>query len=221
MRFAKTLATLLVGATFAVTVAAGPVDSTKLVRRENLDDDVEADDDVWERYAAACGNTNAKRSNIYPRADPPPGHTRVEMTKSEIWDGIPLGLWSEGFVSCIGLVVTGKKKGSDQTARVLGHFVAAKSTLESQWSDFKGKVEGANLENIKGWLSLPHLDEGTVETWDKDMRELGEEIESELKDRMDKLVDEDAMKVVRHMVPSTTMSVDKDNNVFVNGGQVS
>ncbi|KAF2268083.1 hypothetical protein CC78DRAFT_530466 [Lojkania enalia] len=219
MRFVQTLSSLLLGAALTTSVLAAPKPADQnsgLTRREDLEDDIEADEDTWEKYTKACNGEIVKRADLFARLDGLP----VAMGDSQLMD-LPIGLYTENLKPCIGLVVTGNKKDDkSKLVRVLGHFTASRFNKEAQWQKFKGLVEDADLENRKGYISFPDLDgpEDSL-SWKKDdeeMMELANEIEDELKDRMDGIVEGDAKKMYRPMNPASTMRVDAQNNVFVN-----
>ncbi|ORY13605.1 hypothetical protein BCR34DRAFT_599777 [Clohesyomyces aquaticus] len=219
MRFFQNLSTLLLGAALAGSVVAVPkpteVDNPLVRRFQNLEEDIKADHETWVKYEAAAHATS-KRS-LSKRLD----GTEVAMGESKSWN-FPIGLWTQGLVPCIGLAVVDNKKGNPGTlVRVLGHFTASEFNKENQWQVFKGLVDAEDMENKRGFMSVPDLNEGLVEGFDDKMKKVGKEIEDELKDRMDSIVEGNAHVTRRHMIPATTMNIDKDNNVFVNGQQVS
>jgi len=228
MRFTQTLTTLLLGATFTSLVAASPVNKTLVRRDQNLDDDIEADDETWARYTAWCGSTVSKRG-LETRANKPSWiHNEVAMGNAAEMSGIPIGLWTQGLVTCLGVGAIGTKKEGGATYRALAHFTADKFSKESQWTRFKSMVENANLENVRTFLSVPDRENGVPDGWTDADKELAEEIESELKDRMDSLADGDAVKVVRQMKPAQerqgeagSMGIDPSNVVYIEGNVVS
>lgn len=244
MHFSKTFATLLLSTALSTLVASSPIASTtlversadptpeddvnitdsKLVRRfQNLDDDVDADPEVWDKLEAFCGG-KSKRS-LVARAPAGGPWNEVPMGDSQKMDGIPIGLWTQKLRSCMGMGVTATN-GQGQQVRVLGHFTTDRSSKESQWQKFSGLVN-EDWEDRKGFMSIPDTENNVPSMVnDEDSLKAINEIIDELKKRLDSLVDGDPATVTRPMGDGTgpdanTMSIDGSNAVKVNGGTLA
>ena len=67
-----------------------------------------------------------------------------------------LGLYTEGLVTCIGVVVTGDPPANQfRDTRFMAHLAGSSWMMESQWTAFSSSVEQAALTNKRGWISLP------------------------------------------------------------------
>ncbi|KAF1977786.1 hypothetical protein BU23DRAFT_550460 [Bimuria novae-zelandiae CBS 107.79] len=228
MRFTAALSTLLLGASLTTSVLAAPRPiETQLERRfQNLDDDVQADYATWEYFAGNCGGGSSKRS-LHKRAIDVPMSDSMEMD-------VPLGLKTSQLRSCIGVVITGKKKDGG-LFRVLGHFAAAHFMLQSEWDKFTSEYNKAgdiDKGTTQGYMSVPdykkkyengatgfYADENGEK---KDATKLSEEFEDELKKRVDDLVDGNPQMFPRDVdiAEGSTMEVNEKNEVFINGKRV-
>jgi hypothetical protein len=230
MRFTAALSTLLLGATLTTSVLAAPAPiSTQLERRfENLDDDIKADDETWEYFAGKCGGGGSKRG-LHKRAG-----MSVAMGDAMEMD-LPIGLNTGSLSPCIGVVITGKKKDGG-LFRVLGHFIASKLMMQSQWDKFTSeynKAQEIDKSTTKGYMSVPDPKKeygddqtGFYKNEDgpiKDAIKLSEEFEDELKKRVDDLVDGNPEMFPRDVdiQGGSTMEVNENNEVFINGQKVS
>jgi hypothetical protein len=230
MHFTAALSTLLLGANLITSVLAAPRPiEIQLERRfQNLDDDVEADDATWEYFAGTCGGSSSKRG-LHKRAA-----LDVNMGDSMEMD-IPIGLKTGSLRSCIGVVITGKKKDGG-LFRVLGHFAATKLMLQSQWEKFNSEYSKAgdiDKDTTNGYMSVPdykkkyenkatgfYADEKGEK---KDAKKLSEEFEEELKKRVEELVDGNPQMFPRDVdtpAAGSTMEVNENNEVFINGNKV-
>jgi hypothetical protein len=228
MRFISALSTLLLGASLTTSVVAAPtsIDSHLERRFQNLDDDMKADKATWEAFAKHCGGGSSKRG-LDKRAS-----MDVKMGESNMMD-FPIGLSTGGLLSCIGVVITGQKE-NGQSFRVLGHFVAAESAMESQWQKFKSDYEKAgkvDKDTTHGYMSVPDYDKkyegnaqgfyGNKDNKEKDRIKLSKEFEDELKKRVDSLVNGNPGRFTRDVDVVATMEVNESNQVRVNGIQIS
>jgi hypothetical protein len=218
MRFLAALSTLLLGASLTAPVLAAPkpIENHLERRFQNLDDDIKADKATWEYFAGKCGGGSSKRS-LDKRSDVAMGDS-AEMH-------FPLGLSTGGLKPCLGVVITGQDKGG-RTFRVLGHFTASLSGIEPQWQKFKSEYEKAgeiDKDTTRGYMSVPDYDADTSQFYgdkgsrNKDAVDLSKEFESELKKRVDDLVNGNPSRHPRNVDKAATMEVNANNEVFVDG----
>lgn len=239
MHFSNTLITFLLSTALTNFVTSSPIDSKAVVSRDegletsspvesklnrrfqNLDDDVDASDDTWKILESICGGSATKRS-LEARAPPGGPWEEVAMGDSKSYN-LPIGLWTQNLKSCIGMGITATEKKGGAQVRVLGHFTTDRMSKESQWEKFSGLVDKDNLENRKGFMSVPDRENDVPSIMNEDALKALEEIEDELTKRLDSLVDGDPAKTVRPMKPGSgadanTMSIAGANNeVKING----
>lgn len=154
-------------------------------------------------------------------------HDEVKQGESKVYKDIPLGLWTMGLVSCIGVGVTGNTKDGNKPVRVLGHFQGAESTLGPEWRSFKQKLDDANVDKdtTHGYMSVPDFENQLPPGWDDELTKLGKKIVEELKDEVDNVIDGNPLVITRPMLPafnhaddtSGTMSIDGQQNVYIDG----
>ena len=225
MYITKSLLTLLASTTLTTLVTSTPIDSTtvaarneegaKLVARfPNFDEQVKGSPAAWAALAAYCGSAPSKR-DLETRAPKPPGpFMEVKMGDSQQMT-FPVGLWTQGLLSCIGFGVTANE------GRVLGHFSSDETTKEAQWTKFKGLVAG--WTNVQGYVSKPDRNTNPPNSGMTDEAlDLMDRVADELKVRLDSIVQGGATVVTRSMALSSgdtdnTMSIDGQNNVLING----
>ncbi|ORY13602.1 hypothetical protein BCR34DRAFT_599775 [Clohesyomyces aquaticus] len=223
MRFSSAITTALLGAAALTTsVVANPIENAQLTLRDTIDEKIGGSASAWDGYAAFCGGQNTKRglNGLYKRKpDPPIPGAALEITVGG-QDGIaeiPIGYWTWDLVTCIGVVVTGNKKGSKDTLALLD-----KLELEKDGSDC--------------FMSVPDREDQVPPTWNDEKKQLAKKIEDKLQDALNKIVDGDCKKTPRFMYPvygddgvknanyndiNGIMSVDGNNEVRIAGNKVS
>ena len=215
MHFTKGLLTLLASTTLTTLVTSTPIDAAKLEARfQNFDDQVKGSSDAWAALTQYCGGGSSKR-DLEARAPAPPGGpwNEVQMGDSQSMAGIPIGLWTQGLLSCIGFGVT-----ADGGNRALGHFSSDESSKEAQWDKFSGLVNG--WTGIQGYVSKPDRSTNTASIMTNEALDLMDQVTAQLIARMNSLGP--TKIVLRSMAlgsgdTDNTMSIDGQNNVLING----
>jgi hypothetical protein len=216
MRFSSPLFTALLSATaLANPILANPIDTNTLAARDKtLDEKIGGDADAWNGYAAYCGGQSAKMARDpsqfmkrKPNAPIPMSNEITVGQQNSMGGGIPIGFWTWDLVTCLGVVVVGHEKGDkNKLVRAMKHFTADQFSFESQWNDFETMVSKLNMEKdgSDAYMSAPDPDTETPEgTWTDGKKKLAKDIESALKDKLDKMVDGDCKVVHRYMRPLT------------------
>ena len=224
MYFTKSLLALLASTTLTTLVTSTPIDSKPVAARNeegaklaarfpNFDKVVHGSDAAWSALTTYCSGGSSKR-DLETRATAPPGaFNEVAMGDSQQMT-YPIGLWTQGLLSCIGFGVT-----ADQ-GRVLGHFTSGEDNKEAQWEKFSGYVSG--WTNVRGYMSKPDRNTNTAAIMNDEALDLMDRVADELKARLDSIVQGGATVVTRSMTLGTgntdnTMSIDGSNNVLING----
>ena len=224
MYFTKSLLALLASTTLTTLVTSSPIDTKSVAARNeegarlvarfpNFDDHVKGSPAAWKALTTYCGGGSSKR-DLEERANPPAGvFNEVKMGDSQSMT-FPIGLWTQGLLSCIGFGIT-----ADQ-GRALGHFSSDETSKEAQWSKFAGLVSG--WTNMRAYISKPDRDTNTASIMTDEALDLMDRVADELKVRVDSLVTGAATVVKRSMAPGggdtdNTMSIDGQNNVLING----
>jgi hypothetical protein len=230
MHFTKTLAAFVAVAAFTTSTIAAPVKaapakgaakaSGPLVAGTGIFAKVKATKEAWAKASQLCaGGKKAKRDfdddDYLEARTAPSGYTNVEMGKSDAYGAIPLGLWTEGLVTCFGVAVVGT--GSKDT-RFLLHSTASSTPIG--WDDFEKKVKGAALTNAQAWISTPSTTSSLPAGFTAEDKALNEAMALAVEEKLKTLVGK-APKVVKHtMVPASTMQIAPDGKVSVNGHAV-
>ena len=225
MYFTKGLLTLLASTTLATLVTSTPIDTktvaarnedaAKLVARfPNLDQQVKGSAAAWAALSQYCGSGGSSKRDLEARAPQPPGGPwqEVKMGDSQSMT-YPIGLWTQGLLSCIGIGVT-----ADGGKRALGHFTAEVSGKEAQWEKFSGLVDG--WTGVQGYVSKPDRSTNTASIMNDEALDLMDQLSAQLIARMNSL---GPTKIVLRSMPlgtsdtDNTMSIDGQNNVLING----
>ncbi|KAF2655746.1 hypothetical protein K491DRAFT_412366 [Lophiostoma macrostomum CBS 122681] len=232
MRFAQAITSLLMGAALTTSITAAPL-SRRLfgLFDDDLVDDIDHDDDDWEQYASFCSNPSAAKmmkreasacSAIEARADRPTGFSEVAVNNADGF-AFPIGLWSQSFVSCVGVVIVGTKDDGTK-AQALAHFLASKETLNDTWKKFKDLVKGFDLDDSKAYLSIPNYDGDDDEKpsgWTSDDDNFGRDFVATLLNFIDDIADDVETVHARAFNTQSTMDVSPDHVVRVNDAVIS
>lgn len=225
MFFTKSLIAILASTSLTSLVTSTPIDTNtvaarneeaaKLVARfPNFDQEIHGSAAAWAALTAYCGGSSSKRS-LEARAPAPPGGPWIEvaMGDSQSMVGVPIGLWTQSLLSCIGFGAT-----ADGGNRALGHFTSDELSKESQWQKFSGLVNG--WTNTQFYVSQPDRNTNTASIMTPEALDLMDRVAVALVARVQSL---GPTKIVhRSMAPPTsdtdnTMSIDPNNNVLING----
>lgn len=226
MYFTKSLITLLASTALTTFVTSSPIDSktvatrneegAKLVARfPNFDQQVHGSAAAWAALTSYCGQGSSKR-DLESRSPAPAGGPwqEVSMGDSQSYAGIPLGLWTQGLLSCIGIGVTGNGGAN----RALGHFTSDSSSKEAQWDKFSGLVSG--WTGVQCYMSKPDRSTNTASIMTNEALDLMDNVSAQLLARLNSL---GPTKIVLRSMANTdgdtdnTMSIDGQNNVLING----
>ena len=229
MHFTKTLTTFLVSAALTNFASAYAVDSSLVARVGIPFSKITANKATIDKSIQYCKKGRSKR-DLDSRAPWPPsvpgGFTAVTMGTHK-GEKDPLGLWTYGLVTCIGVGVTGTPKDSKSDSRFLMHFMATHSSVDSQLKPFADAIKSAGLTNMEGWLSLPDSTNKTPSDWTKDDKELADEMAEGITDALKYITGKDPKIVTRPMGPAVAheaphgfMQIDNKNNVDIEGDRV-
>ena len=72
------------------------------------------------------------------------------------------GLWSDGFGTCVGVVVKGKPKKPASSSTYLSHFSLGEewADIQMQWDNMREAVEHSQLEDMEAWIYTVDTDPG-------------------------------------------------------------
>jgi hypothetical protein len=195
MQFTRTLAALLIGvASLASFANAAAIPTTDI--------------------------SDAKRdagSQLLARWTAPDGFTGVQMSNSAGAISAGNGLYTEGLVTCIGVVVTGTPPNAIRNTRFMVHLTGSWWLMESQWTAFQSLVEQAAVQNKRAWVSLP-----TTSGMDSEMQSLTQTAIDNVLDRVRSLVGGSPTQAnhpyqMPQILPAGTMRVTNQNEVFMGG----
>lgn len=200
MRFLNTLSTFLVAASFGHSAAALSLDSEKLsgVSTKQLFArdgplGIEGTDAAWKKAAQWCVDgansatgTDSADSKRLAKRGPPSLCTYIDIGGADGYD-FPIGWWTSGLVTCIGVVVTGITE-TNTKYHALGHLTADKNSIEGSWTKFVGKVNGQKLTNMKGYMRVPDTSSKKPGSWEQDDQDLSDSAVAKIKQRMTDLV---------------------------------
>lgn len=194
--------------------AAGP-----LVAGSGIFKNIKATQASWDHVQAACrpGKPGKKRG-LESRAMPPDFvGVPVAMGISSGHGEFPFGLYTEGLVTCFGIVVKGTATSANPKAntRWLFHMVASKAL--SNWDDFEKKITDSKLSNMKGYMSLPSpAAVGTIvegRAWTQGDQDLTNNMIKTTKEELEKLTKNTVVVHPRPMQPPSSMQVSAEGEV--------
>ncbi|RAK99188.1 uncharacterized protein BO80DRAFT_426725 [Aspergillus ibericus CBS 121593] len=205
---------------------------------------IKASKATWEKAAKLCKSGASKRSDWEEWDDDstvhlfdtrttswppktPSGFTEVRMDQ-EVGERDPLGLWTYGLVTCMGVGVTGTQTDSKKNSRFLMHLMASPSTMEKQWGNFQKLVTESGVTNMEGWMSIPDTSKDVPSNWNEDDKELSDDVAEAIEGILTQLIGK-APKIVKrpmapaiaHELPHGTMQIDKNNEVEIEGTKVT
>ena len=227
MRFA--ISSFILGAALTTSVASAPLD--RRVLPDNIVDYIGYTNDQWEHYASFCSNPAPAKllkreasagSDIEARADRPSGFVEVPVDNSDGYD-LPIGLWSQNFVSCVGMVVVGTKADGTK-AQALAHFLASQQTLNATWKKFKDLITGWDLSEAQAYLSIPNYDGDAAQKpsgWTDDDDKFGRGFVAALLNYVDEVAGSVGVVHARDFNTASTMDVSPDHVVRVNDEVIS
>lgn len=107
---------------------------------------------AWDHVQAACAR--GKKRGLESR-DAPDGFLPVTQGENNGMGPLPFGLYTEGLVTCFGIVIRGTAPASNPNAntRWLLHMQATR--ISGDWDRFKTRVTNAGLTDMTGYMSLP------------------------------------------------------------------
>ncbi|KAF2232777.1 hypothetical protein EV356DRAFT_504763 [Viridothelium virens] len=203
-----------------------------MVDRDQGYSQIKASNGTWDKMASLCYGGQSKRNLEVRIPEWPPitpaGFTQVRMGESKGEKG-PLGLWTFGLFTCLGLGVTGIPKNHTGNSRFLMHFMVSEGKKEDdQWNPFHKLVKDASLENMKGWMSIPDLSQQLPVGWsdleagyvDLVIKRMVQKM-TELTGKAPKTVARPMALVVKHQLPHGTMQIDRNNEVEMDGYRVT
>jgi hypothetical protein len=217
------------GAALTASITAAPLN--RRIGDDDLVDDIGHDDDEWEHYASFCSNPAPAKmmkreastcGAIEARADRPSGFIEVAVNAADGYN-VPIGLWSQSFVSCVGVVIVGTQEDGTK-AQALAHFLASKEMLNDTWKSFKDRVTGWNLKDAKAYLSIPNYAGSDAEKpsgWTSDDNSLGEDFVATLLNYIDEITEDVEHVESRAFNTQSTMDVSGDHVVRVNDKVIS
>jgi hypothetical protein len=194
MHFTKTLAGLLIG----VASLAGFANAAAIPTSDISDAKRDAGSQLLARWTAPAGFSGVQMSN----------------SAGEISAGN--GLFTEGLVTCIGVVVTGTSLDAIRNTRFMAHLTGSWFMMETQWTAFQDLIEQADIQNKRAWVSIP-----TTSGMDSSMQSQTDEAISNVLDRINSLAGNPTQANHPYEMPQTlpagTMWVTNQNEVFMGG----
>ncbi|KAF4612832.1 hypothetical protein G7Y89_g15542 [Cudoniella acicularis] len=198
--------------------AHGHAAKPALVSGSGIFKDIKAPKTAWDNIASAC--QTGKKRGLESRAAPA-GFIPVKMNKFDKYpDSIPVGLYTEGLITCFGIAIHGVA--SDQkpkaNTRWLLHMVASSS---SEWEEFEKAVKAEKLENMQGYMSLPKPAKIGAKVgpliWSQADQDLATEIIEKMKTAVKTLTGKEPKFEMREMEPPTSMQIDGKGVVVAAG----
>jgi hypothetical protein len=194
MQFTKTLAALLIG----VASLAGFSNAAAIPTSDISDAKRDAGTQLLARWTAPAGFSGVQMSN-----------SAGELSAGN-------GLYTEGLVTCIGVVVTGTPPNAIRNTRFMVHLTGSWFLMETQWTAFQDLIEQADIQNKRAWVSIP-----TTSGMDSSMQSQTDEAISNVLDRINSLVGSPTQANHPYEMPQTlpdgTMWVTNQNEVFMGG----
>jgi hypothetical protein len=194
MQFTKTLAALLVG----VASLAGFANAAAIPTSDISDAKRDAGSRLLARWTA------------------PAGFSGVQMSNSAGEFSAGNGLYTEGLVTCIGVVVTGTPPNAIRNTRFMAHLTGSWFMMETQWTAFQSLIEQADIQDKRAWVSIP-----TTSGMDSSMQSQTDEAISNVLDRINTLAGNPTQAnhpfEMPQTLPAGTMWVTNQNEVFMGG----
>lgn len=171
---------------------------------------IKATKTAWDHVKTAC--PKGKKRALESRAVPA-GFLGVEVFQGQhdSHGTIPLGLYTEGLVTCFGIVIKGTAPASNPNAdtRWLLHMQATSSA--GDWAPFEAKVANAKLTDMTGYMSLPSpAAVGTKIgplTWTKEDQDLVNKMIDQMKAAVQTLTKKPPVVHTRPMSPPSSMQI--------------
>ncbi|CEJ90872.1 hypothetical protein VHEMI06625 [[Torrubiella] hemipterigena] len=181
-----------------------------LVAGKGIFKNIKATQATWDPVKATC--PGGRKRGLESRALPP-GFFGVEvaMGTHNSHGVVPIGLYTDGLVTCFGIVIKGTATSakSDANTRWLFHMVASEAA--SNWDDFQKNIEDAKLANMKGYMSLPApADIGSKvqgRTWNPAEQDLTNKMITSTKAALEKLTGHPPVIHMRSMQPPSSMQI--------------
>ena len=228
MHFSSSFTIFLASIVFADFAIAAPTAANEaLVSGTGLFSKIKASKSSWDNVAKACASGATKR-DLEARA-PPPGFNEVKMNEFLGAGEFPLGLWTGGLVTCLGVGITGTAPASNAKAntRFLLHLPATNQATQV-FQGFAAKVKESALTNMEGYLSYPELHSDMPDSGGARATQLSNEdkkltgdMATAILDAVHELINKAPKVKVRPMSPAGTMQIDNQNHVEINGQAVA
>lgn len=131
---------------------------------------------------------------------------------------IPINLYTDNLVTCIGIGITGD---GSKDNRFLLHVSATDFSVDARWPELENGVRSAGLKNMQAYISAP---DGCNTDWDlePDVKTQNDNIVESVKGKLHALTNTEPRVFDRPMhrhpeEPQGTMEIDAEKNVFVEG----
>ncbi|PSS08936.1 hypothetical protein M430DRAFT_30853 [Amorphotheca resinae ATCC 22711] len=202
-------------ATPAKAPAAGP-----LVAGTGPFKNVKGTKAAWADLAA--GHGKGTKRDVERRAVPA-GFLGVEVFQGghDGFGSIPLGLYTEGLVTCFGIVIKGDAPAGSTSVntRWLLHMQATSDA--GDWTPFEAKVRAAGLTNMQGYMSVPSpAAVGTKiagRTWSQADQDLSTQMITAMTTAVRTLTGRAPIVHQRPMSPPSSMQIDGTGQVSAAG----
>ena len=148
----------------------------------------------------------------------PPRIEALQDKKYKSMSAIPINLYTQGLVTCIGVGITG---GGSKDTRFLLHVSASRSSIDGLWPELENGVRSAGLKNMQTYISAP---DGCNTDWDLELevKTHNDNMVKYVKSKLHALTNTEPNVFDRPMhlhpdEPQGTMEIDAEKNVFVEG----
>lgn len=159
----------------------------------------------------------------------PDDFEEVKMGEHKSCEPGTAGLWSDGFGTCPGFIVTGRPNSPDGVSCILMHFSLGESLNDKEskdkWADFEKAVRASGMTEIKGLIFTVNTDTRSREIkGDQFLVETAKALTTDydtLKSRLKELIKPRSVVHQTHSFAQVgELQVDRNGNVRVDGRRV-
>ncbi|KAI8633538.1 hypothetical protein F5Y19DRAFT_488994 [Xylariaceae sp. FL1651] len=201
-------------------------------------DDLDIDDDTWEKYSSFCSTSSPSKRTIFSREtqQSPAGTPIPDGFESRHWvlygkhDGEWQGVtsanpWTSMLVSCFGLTIIGDVKLPDHEDRVLAHFLATQDNIKMLWDMVMDTAK--HTDNKRAYLSVPDLENGLPDSWDDSLTDMSKKLQDLLSSKIKEFTGKAPWVATHNMMEAANLQnwqgymTVKDQRVTINNVDVT